>query len=260
MNFGWKKDRWNPRALYHTTWAAHEKVKLVVKDKVDLRKYAPPDAPWNQGAKGSCIGQGIAANITARAVEQKVYNRLNQRFSPEWIYDGARAIEGTSNWDAGAYPDDGYKWLQQHGCLPEEYAPYTERLITEPPDPKLDQYAGVWPEITYYRVDNGVVGLKQALSVGNFVSIGIPFFAKWEYPGKDGILSDVKPFDQVAGGHEMCLFGYFPVGKGKKIYFICLNSWGDWGEGGWCYIPQQAFKTFKKIWGYDAHFPRLPWK
>jgi hypothetical protein len=258
--YGWKKDEFNRHALYLSHWAKHEGIELKVVDHIDLRRYtAPLGVPWDQGDKGSCVGHGVGVNLSARAVEQGVWDKLSQRFSPEWIYDGAREIEGTSDEDAGAMPDNAFLWLEQNGCLPESFEPYTERLITLPPSRNPE--AEKWPCHGHYRVDNGPVGLQASLSVGNFTSIGIPFFKKWEDAPTNGILPDVTPTDEISGGHEMCLFGHFPVGTGKKMYFIDLNSWGDqWGEGGWCYIPASAFEVMKVVGGYDSHFPRLPWK
>jgi hypothetical protein len=260
MKFGWKKDVHNRYALYHTDWARHEGVQLKILDHVDLRRYAEPlGVPWNQGNKGSCVGHGVGVNLSARAVEQWVFTKLNQRFSPEWIYDGAREIEGTLGEDAGCMPDNAFLWLERHGCLPESFDPYTENLIHYAPPSELDTEAEKWPCLNHYRVDNGIMGLQASLSVGNFISIGVPFFAKWEDVGPNGILEDVTPDDEISGGHEMCLFGHLKVNN--KLWFICLNSWGDWGEGGWCYIPASAFEVMKVASsGYDAHFPRLPWK
>lgn len=258
-SFGWKKDPFNPHALYLRHWARHEGVQLTLKDHVDLRRYAEPlGIPWNQGNKGSCVGHGVGVNLSARAVEQGVFTMLGQRFSPEWIYDGAREIEGTLDEDAGCMPDNAFLFLEKHGCLPESFDPYTEELITQAPSDDLE--AEKWPCTNHYRVDNGPTGLQASLSVGNFISIGIPFFSKWEDVGPNGILDDVMPEDEIGGGHEMCLFGHFHVNG--KPYFICLNSWGkEWGEGGWCYIPATAFEVMKAVYsGYDAHFPRLPWK
>jgi hypothetical protein len=255
-SFGWMKDRYR---IGQPTYTDH-----LMKINYDFAKPLPPTVDLfrlmpevrDQGNLGSCTGFGIGVNLTARAREQGVYVEW---FSPEWIYNGARFIEGTLMFDNGAAPSDCWDWLVEKGALLEHFWPYNgNKLDKRPPPSGFDVYAAKYPVITYYRVDNGTKGLQLSLSVGNLISIGTPWPSKWVNDVKaDGILPEITPDDEIAGGHETCLFGYKEING--KLYFHGRNSWGNWGELGNYWMPASAFEVFKIAGGYDSHFPRLPW-
>lgn len=259
---GWKKDHFDPRAVYYSSLPKVKKL-VTLPAKVSLERYLPPDVPWNQGDLGSCVGHGIGMNITMRAIEQKVYSKLNQRFSPGWIYDGARELEGNSREDLGAYPTDGWLWLMQYGCLPEEFYPYRDVLRTKRPSTLgLEAHSKDWPfGSNFIRADNGVEGLQASLAVGNMISIGTPWPNAWiDEVKKDGILKTISAATSMAGGHETCLVGYQTIKN--RLYFRGVNSWGsEWGDGGLYWMPATAFNVFKRSFdGYDAQFPLLNWR
>ena len=254
MLFGWKKDKYKPQLTHnHFLVSIGYDFSKPLPDHVDLG-YLMPEVR-DQGNLGACTGFGIGVNVTARAKEQGVYIEW---FSPTWIYNGERFIEGTLTEDAGAGPSDGWDWLTEKGCLLEHFWPYKDILDTKAPPSKFDQDASKFPVHGYRRVDNGIKGLMLSLSVGNLISIGTPWYDKWMDAGTDGRLADISNNDTIAGGHETCLFGYKMIGS--KIYFHGRNSWSDkWGEKGNYWMPAQAFDVFKNNGGYDAHFPVLPW-
>lgn len=239
-NFGWKKDRYDRRDyLYKATLKEIPPSVILVNYLPDVR---------DQGKVGSCVGFGIGANLVARA---KRLNTYTEWFSPTWIYNGARFIEGTLSQDVGCYPRDALHWLYMKGCLLERFWPYNpEKLDTLAPPSHLEPEAAKYPLLSYYRVIDGTDGICEVLANEQYVSIGTPWFEKWIAPENE-VLAEVNTWDTVVGGHETALYGY---DKAKQIFYG-INSWGaDWGSQGFFTMPFSAFNIFKQRGGYDAHY------
>jgi hypothetical protein len=245
---GWRKDKYDGRDFIH-----YRLIPITLPDSVDLSANLPEVR--DQGNIGSCVGFGVGANITATAKQQDVFSEW---FSPNWIYNGARFIEGTLNEDAGAYPRDGFQWLVDKGGLLEHFWPYDgTQLDKTPPPAKFDTEADKYPVLAYYRVTGGADGICTALAAGHFVSIGTPWFDTWFDVGADGVLPAVNSFSDCVGGHETCLYGYDMT----KGVFYGMNSWGpDWGRGGHYTMPMSAFSNFGAFGGYDAHYVVVAWE
>jgi hypothetical protein len=245
LRLGWRKDKFDPRNYLH-------KIAKVVPNVVDWSAIIPNVR--DQGNLGSCTGFGIGGQLTALANKLKVYTEW---FSPTWIYNGARYIEGTLTQDAGAAPGDCFDWLKQKGCLLEHFWPYTGILDKTSPPSKFNVEAAKYPEIIYTRVTGDVDGICSALAAGNIVSIGTPWFDSWMNIGADGILPTVSDLDTVAGGHETYLYGY---DKTQNLFFGS-NSWGtSWGKAGRYLMPFSAFPIFKTQGGYDAQYVTVNWR
>jgi hypothetical protein len=248
--FGWKKDPHSKKDFIH-------KIKVApVPDQVDLSKFLPDVR--NQGQVGSCVGFGIGAVLGARA---KMRGDWREPYSPTWIYNGARALEGTLTQDIGCYPRDALDWLLEKGCLLEHFWPYNPLLLdTRYPPSSLEPEASKTPLIAYYRVVDSVDGLCSAIADGFCLAIGTPWFRKWMNPTPSwkclwknvpGILPEVTELDEVVGGHETCLYGY---DKNEKMLYG-QNSWGEpWGNKGRFKMPFSAIEVFKQLGGYDAHY------
>jgi len=237
---GWLKDKYDRRDFLRK--ATFKEIPPVVV----LEEYLPEVRV--QGNVGSCVGFGIGANLVARA---KRFGAYTEWFSPTWIYNGARYLEGTLTQDNGCYPRDALHWLYQKGCLLEQFWLYDpEELDLMAPPSHLEPEAAKYPLLSYYRVVDGVTGICEALADGHYVSIGTPWFDKWISP-KDDRLAEVSIRDSVAGGHETCLWGY---DKQAQVFFG-VNSWGtEWGDRGLFTMPFSAFDVFKQKGGYDAHY------
>ncbi len=241
---GWKKDKYDPRDYLH-------KYTLV---KLDNEIILQPPSVRDQGSEGSCVGHGVGANLTVEAMKAKVYTEW---FSPRWIYNGARALEGTLNSDDGCYARDALDWCLKKGCLLEHFWIYKPKVdIYKTPPSKLDPEAAKYPLVAYYRVDNGTDGICNAIAQGYCVSIGTPWYSKWMSP-KNGVLPALKGSDSVAGGHETMLYGY----NISKSIFYGMNSWGtSWGNKGFYTMPFQSFRIMKDYsYGYDAYYVKVQW-
>ena len=241
MNFGWSKDKYDPHDYLHRR-------KLVtLPDTADLSNLLP--VVRDQGKVGSCVGFGIGANLSGVAMTLGI---LSGWYSPTWLYNGARFIEGTLPLDLGCEPGDALDWCLKHGILLESFWPYdAEKLDRSAPSSERMAQADKYKGFAYYRVDNGVDGICSALAEGHLVSIGTPWFDKWRDP-PEGMLPDVAESDSVAGGHETILAAY---DRSKGVFNIGQNSWGTaWGKAGRYSMPFSAFDVFKKLGGYDAHY------
>lgn len=237
---GWKKDKFDRRDYLH-------RPKLKVPPSwVDLGNLLPEVR--NQGSVGSCVGFGIGANVGSVA---KALSIFTEWYSPTWIYNGARFMEGTLPFDIGCYPKDALDWLVKMGCLLEHFWPYNpNKLDMAPPSTTRIKQAIKYGNFQYFRIDNGVDGIMSALADGHLVSIGTPWFDTWMNP-TGGVLDNVSEDDPVAGGHETILYGYDSTIK----LFMGQNSWGkSWAAEGKFSMPYQAFDVFKQLGGYDAHY------
>jgi hypothetical protein len=244
---GWRKDRYDPKDYLH-----RKLVRLLIPDSFSLEEYLPEVR--DQGNIGSCVGFGIGGNLTGLARGQDAFEEW---FSPTWIYNGARFLAGDLNYDAGAYPRDALDWISENGCLLEHFWPYDPYKLdkTSPPS-NLVEEALKRPILAYFRVTGGTEGICSALSLGCFVSIGVPWFDKWMDTDRDGNLAEVTELDDVAGGHEVFLYGY----DIPKQLFYGQNSWGkEWGKNGRFTMPFSAFDVFKQFGGYDAHYVAVDW-
>ncbi len=247
-SLGWRKDQYDKRDWLHKTVPLSELPEKVVLDKYLYNVR-------NQGNVGACVGFSFAGVLNACAKKLNVYTEW---FSPTWIYNGARYIEGTLLFDVGCYPRNAAKWIKDKGCLLERYWPYNpDKLDTTAPPSSLEQYAKQYPIISYYRCVDGIDGICSAISDGYYVSIGSPWFEKWFYVPKDGILPPVKVTDNIAGGHATVIYGY----DKSKSYLYGVNSWGiEWGNLGLFLMPFESFDVFKKLGGYDAYYILVDWK
>jgi len=242
----WKKDKFDKRDYLHMMLPPK-----AVPDVVILDKYLP--SIRDQGNVGSCVGFGVGVNLTFLAKKLKVYTEW---FSPTWIYNGARFIDGNLSQDVGAYPRDALEWIRSKGCLLEHFWPYNpSRVDISSPSSNFNSEAVKYPIVSYFRVTGGIDAICSAISQSYYVSIGSVWFDKWMNP-PGGVLPSVNADDSIAGGHETCLYGY---DKTKQIFYG-INSWGTgWGNKGLYTMPFSSFSVFNKLGGYDAHYINVAW-
>lgn len=240
---GWKKDKRDERDFLFPVQAYKVPDFFVIGNLAKVR---------DQGNVGSCVGFGIGGALTTLA---KLLNVYEDWFSPTWIYNGARLLNGDLKYDVGAYPRLAFKFLKDHGCLLEDFRPY--KHVFDPTDPLswgVEKEAAKWPLFEYTRVVDGVEGLCQALALGQPVALGSPWFYSWMDIGSDGMLPE--RYDSIAGGHATYLYGFDRV---KKVFFG-QNSWGEeWGDRGRFQMPFSAIDAFKQNGGYDAYIVKVTW-
>lgn len=246
ISLGWRKDKYR-----QTDWIHKIGITTIPSSK-NLSEYLPDVR--HQGNLSSCVGFGIGANLSAIS---KKLGISSEWFSPTWIYNGARFIEGSLKEDSGAYPSDALSWLSKKGCLQEHHWPYNgDNLDMTSPPSSYNIYASEFPLLNYYRVTGGTTGISSAIAEGNFVSIGTPWFEEWMDIDESGNLPEPSLNSEIVGGHETCLYGY---DNDLKIFYG-INSWGtSWGKNGLFTMPFKAFNFFSNFGGYDAHYITVNW-
>lgn len=204
-----------------------EKGKVVLPNAVDLRPKFP--AVYDQGQLGSCT-----ANALCGAFQYYIGSIFNP--SRLFLYYCERALQGTTDIDAGAYLYDGVKCLQTTGVCHESDWPYFINNFKKKPIAKCYTNALKHKVLAAFSITNNLNSIQQALSSGYPLVVGILVYASFEslQVANTGIVPMPKPREQILGGHAVMIVGY----DNKKQQFIMRNSWGSrWGVKGYFYLP-----------------------
>ncbi len=238
-SYGWLKDKYNPVAKMH------KPAMKTYPDYFSLDIYLP--SIRNQGGTSSCVGFGVGGTLGTVSKKQGCFKEWD---SPNWIYNGARYLEGWLARDCGCYPEDAMRWVLDMGRLWESDWPFVGFTSETPTSDGRGAKAFKNAGFDYVRVADGVEGLISALAEGNPVNIGTPWPNSWgSY--KDGILPEIDKNADLAGGHDTFLYGF---DRAANVFFG-QNSWGtSWGENGRYKMPMSCFSVFKQMGGYDAHY------
>lgn len=237
---------------------------------------APPSvdrmAIWtktlNQGQLGSCTCQATFQAVRSDELQQKVTAgetiisaQASTPFGSRLFgYYLARAVDHTTQEDAGAQIRNVFKGLNTHGFPPEDAWPYSDdsnpatgafarmpssdafRLADDQKSSAAKMLANV---VKYSRIQataaSRVDAVKRANADGKLVVFGTNVteaFCSSDDPNPGGRpLDPPSAKDAIAGGHAMLWGGYNANGPWT------LNSWGDdFADGGW----------FQMTWDYVA--------
>lgn len=221
---------------------------------VDLTALMPP--VYDQGPEGSCTGNGAAA----------IYDfdnfKVNGSFmtpSRQFIYYGARVIEGDPGEDNGAQIHDVIAVLQKSGTPSEKTWPYNVDQYALQPSPAAFREAQDHQALHVYSVDNGNGGLqiKQALSAGFPVVFGCTVYPEiQDLTSNDYKLPMPGGDEKPDGGHCMVVVGYTPDG-----WYIIRNSWSeDWGNKGYLLMSAAYIEggLSDDFWVVDSVEPNAP--
>lgn len=212
----------------------------VLPATVDLRSNDSPIQ--DQGQLGSCTGNAIAGMIDL--IDKK--NKKNLQVSRLFIYYQERLIEGTVNYDSGAYIRDGMSAVHNYGAPLETVWPYIiNRFATRPSTAAYSDAA--LRKVTSYQKCLNFTAVKTALSQGYPVAVGFDVYQSFESSATaaTGIMTYPNVYrEQLLGGHAVALEGYYDNFRGTgKGYFIARNSWGtSWGDHGYFYMPYQVIQ------------------
>ena len=143
-------------------------------------------------------------------------------------------LEGTINYDAGAYIRDGIKVTYTKGAPLESLWPYNIRKWATKPTTAAYTDA-LKRKVTGYQRCVNFTAVKNALALGNPVVIGFDVYESFETIGSNGIMTYPNlASEQLLGGHAVLLVGY----NDDTQRFIARNSWGtSWGDKGYFYMP-----------------------
>jgi len=233
--YHWTRDKPDHRDHLFTA------VPQVAPVSVDLRTYASPIE--DQGQLGSCTGNAIAGAI--ELIDKKAGKQLD--VSRLFIYYEERVLEGSVNYDAGAYIRDGIKVCYTKGAPLETLWPYNVRKWASKPTTAAYTDA-LKRKVTGYQRCVNFAAVKNALALGNPVVIGFDVYESfeqgaWQLANGSGLMPypNVNS-EQLLGGHAVCIVGYNDNKAGGR--FICRNSWGtSWADRGYFYMPYQVIQN-----------------
>ena len=233
--YNWVRDKEDPRDYLYVSKP------MALPSRVDLRQYSSPME--DQGILGSCTGHAIASAI------ELINRKRNKTFdvSRLFIYYQERLIEGTVNYDAGAYIRDGFKAVNQYGAPLESLWPYNiSRFTTRPSQSAYIDAAR--RKVTAYQKCINFAAVKNALASGNPVVVGFDVYSSfetgaWQQAGGTGLMPyPIVARERLLGGHAVCLVGYDDNLAGGR--FIAKNSWGsNWADGGYFYMPYRVIQN-----------------
>jgi len=201
---------------------------------VDLRKSeAFAFEIYDQGSLGSCTANAIGA---AFQYDQRKEGLVDSMPSRLFIYYNERAMEGSVDYDAGAYIRDGVKSVNKLGVCAESLWPYDESKFTAKPSDECYTEAAKNLCTEYARVTQTLDEMKACLSEGFPFVFGFTVFYSFfdQSVAETGMMSMPLENDPIAGGHAVLAVGY----DDEKGCFIVRNSWGEgWGDQGFFYMP-----------------------
>lgn len=198
---------------------------------VDHRYLMPP--VYDQGNLGSCTANAIAAAFQYDQAKQKLSGFMPSRL---FIYYNERLVEGTVNFDSGAYIRDGIKVINSYGVCQEPTWPYNINNFRTKPSNIAYSQALTHKALSYYRVNVDITSVKTALAAGFPVVIGFNVYSSFESAtvSRTGLMPMPAPRELLLGGHATLVVGYNDVSR----YLIVRNSWGSgWGDRGYFYMP-----------------------
>lgn len=213
--------------------------------KFDLWPNVP--AIWNQLQEGACTAHGSqrAADVTLmkEGIALPEPPQGGAPFSRQAQYYWTRAIEGTTDQDAGGSVRDAVKVIATTGMAPETLWPYDATTLTTAPPATVVEAAKPNLAMEYQAVDPNGPGEPMRTAIASGLAIVFGFTVPNDFQdGSWNPATEVLPYPPPNGlsndGHCVAITGYdftnteFPVS-----YFMCDNSWdtswgGAWGGDG----------------------------
>jgi hypothetical protein len=233
-----RKFLWRPDPVDTRDWLAEPVLRAA-----RLKLAAPPERAkfaylvpqiLDQGSLGSCASNATAyalrgAMLRLGAVSPPFASRLA-------LYYFARAQDGATQEDSGTYLRAGFKVIGRIGFCSETAWSYDDgpEKFKRMPDAAavrlgFDQITG----FGYRRIDSTgaqrVADVRTALAARYLVVFGTQVSDKFaRYQAGDPPLAPPGAGETILGGHALTLGGYGPG------FFDVVNSWGLWGDAGWC--------------------------
>lgn len=203
-------------------------IKSISKDlgtpnKFDLSSQMPP--VLDQGNLGTC-----ALNATSNILRFLLKKEKLIEWQPSrlYMYWNTRVnIEKESpNEDSGVCIRDVCKALQQyHVCHETPSWPYDITKFNVAPPLNAYKDANLHVSIKYKAVPQNLLAIKNTISEGNPIIIGIQIYESFE--GEQSIKTGIIPYPNIAnekylGGHAVTLVAY----DDNTQKFLFQNSWG----------------------------------
>ena len=228
--YHWVRDKVDSRDY------AYKLTATPLKSIVDLRIYCSPIE--DQGNLGSCTGNAVAGAI-------ELLNKRNGKIldaSRLFIYYYERLLEGTVNYDSGAYIRDGIRATNKYGAPLESLWPYNIRNFKTVPTQSAITDAAK-RKVTLYERANDFNACIDALNNGYPVIIGFDVYSSFitNSVSRTGMMPYPNTSrESLLGGHAVLIVGY----NNATQRFTVRNSWGtSWGDKGYFYMPYQVIQN-----------------
>jgi C1A family cysteine protease len=214
---------------------------------------------YDQGNLGSCTANAVlrAYRIAIRRTVGGLHDFDGSRLAH---YFWTRVIDGSEDYDAGAYIRDAMKVLTKVGVAPEKLWPYLIARFAEAPPPPVIEAAARRLRVEYLRVDQTATGIKQALAARHPVVFGTSVFASMvDAMENTGMVPVPGPNESVLGGHAMEIEDYDDVGFSEPMY-LAAGSWGPHtglgGPGARAILDQMRSRYDVTLLGGYVLFPQ----
>jgi C1A family cysteine protease len=233
---GWRRPPVDRRDLFYHPGGPPRSARLP--ERLDRRDLCPWPA-LNQGALGSCTMAAGADLIRSARLRQGLAALMPSRL---FGYYNTRLLEGSADQDAGAHVRNVFKAVNRWGYCREELWPYKPKRFAEAPRPEAYADASTRRPLSYRRVEQDELALKQCLADGHLVEFGFTTYPA--FFGKEVARGAPVPMPRRGqssfGGHAVLAVGFDSekTHGGVKGFYLCRNSFGrHWGERGYFWLP-----------------------
>lgn len=204
----------------------------VLPEASDLRLSGKLSPVEDQGQLGSCVGNALAGAMEYLENKDGVpFYDLSRLF----IYYNARALEGTTRYDAGCAIRDGIKSLAAQGVCPESKWPYIISKFARKPTKTCYTAAAKNTIIEYMRLST-LTDMKSCLAAGYPFVFGFSVYESFESDevANTGVVPMPDRSEKLLGGHAVLAVGY----NDEEQRIAVRNSWSaDWGQAGYFTMP-----------------------
>lgn len=207
----------------------------------------------DQGNFGDCVSNAYALAIGTITKGPKQIN-----MSRLYNYALARCNTGGSVvYDSGIYVIDGAYTISKYGICLESVWPYIPANFAVLPPLSSFQSSKFLKGFTAIAVTQDLEHIKDCLLTKKVpIIFGFMVYSSFmtNAVAKNGIvpMPNTKT-ESLEGGHCVCIVGYDDAHQ----WFICANSWGNWGDRGYFYMPY-AYITDKTL-ASDFYYLSFTW-
>lgn len=210
----------------------------AVGDVVELDPAVVAKVPVrDQLQLGSCTGHGVRGCLVYHIMKR--LDLKDTDLSPLFAYYRGRVAESSVNEDAGCEIRDVVKMAAQDGVALESAWPYRiEKFAKNPTKTAYKTAQAHQVKVGYYRCggdaqrpDAVLNDILQALAAGMPVTGGFACYSNLDRGPRPGVIP--MPAGQLEGGHAV----WFTRADTRERLLKFQNSWGDWGDRGFGYLP-----------------------
>lgn len=210
-----------------------------LKHIIDLPKevdHTPNMTPVkDQGTEGTCVGFGVS--VCKEYFDKKEYNK-DIILSSRYIYEEARKIDGLSDIGDGTTTSAGLRILEYQGVCEESFWPYIANNRGTPND-GYDENAKKYRIQSFARISS-YMDVFNILATHGPCLFSVPVFKNWKEARFTGMIPQPpQSADEDPGWHCICVVGY---NDGPRVWKF-QNSWDNWGDKGFGYLPYEYFNN-----------------